>query len=434
MITRYLRFKHSPEAAMDLPSSLARDISPPRPLKRRKTSAATAPLETTTKTDYSKPMSSIEPTLAAVEAGKAKIDDHLAYFKDHLAKASRTTTPEIPRLSIDDFSALYQNNRNKNGHHFVIHQHNHPRAGVHYDLRLQFSETSSMSFAVPKGLPGDPNSRSIGRMAIETRVHNYWNHLIESASGKTGSLLVWDTGTYEVLPRKIAKRGGKSMPSPVTTDEEDANSDRGDDRNGVVSKAQELGTQKHENDKLISAFQTRYIRLRLHGTRLPKNYTIILRLPSNESIKRPTARRRKSRQKSKPGSNAHSNNTDSESEPEAQVEEQNQDEDLDTDSEEDAQTRASNAYPGSTNDIGSIHQRHWFLQLDRQNSGFFLDKVGDGKGQWVRGPHDGGFEPFLVRGRDFERSVVTGRLAKEVESDEGVEGFVGRGGWVGIEK
>jgi hypothetical protein len=46
---------------------------------------------------------------------------------------------------------------------------------------------------------------------------------------------------------------------------------------------------------------------------------------------------------------------------------------------------------------------------------------------------DGGFEPFIVRGREYERSVVTGRLAAEVEGDEGVEGYVGRAGWVGIE-
>ena len=41
----------------------------------------------------------------------------------------------------------------------------------------------------------------------------------------------------------------------------------------------------------------------------------------------------------------------------------------------------------------------------------------------------GGFEPFFVRGREFERSVVTGRTGGEVLGDEGVEGFVGRKGW-----
>ena len=176
----------------NIPPSLARDISPPRLLKRRKTSGGTTTstvleplygsvIESVANT-ASAAKSNIEPTLAAVEAGKAKIEDHLSYFRARLAKASRKTADDIPRLSINDFSNLYDGNQHKYGHHFVIHQHNHPKAGVHYDLRLQFSESSSASFAVPKGLPGNPNSRSIGRMAIETRVHNYWNHLIESAA------------------------------------------------------------------------------------------------------------------------------------------------------------------------------------------------------------------------------------------------------------
>ena len=32
-------------------------------------------------------------------------------------------------------------------------------------------------------------------------------------------------------------------------------------------------------------------------------------------------------------------------------------------------------------------------------------------------------------GAEVERGIVTGRLAREVESDEGVEGFVGRANW-----
>jgi len=98
--------------------------------------------------------------------------------------------------------------------------------------------------------------------------------------------------------------------------------------------------------------------------------------------------------------------------------------DPDTDTEEDAQIRTTNAYPGSTNDIGSIHQRHWFLQLDPQSSSFVLKNRGDGRGDWITGS-----EPFIVCDRDHERSVVTGRLAREVESDEG---FGGRRGWTSI--
>jgi hypothetical protein len=42
------------------------------------------------------------------------------------------------------------------------------------DLRLQFSETSAISFAIPYGVPGNPNSKRQVRMGIETRVHNLW--------------------------------------------------------------------------------------------------------------------------------------------------------------------------------------------------------------------------------------------------------------------
>lgn len=187
----------SRSTSMLMPPSLAREISPPRrPNKRRKTSDIT--LLDRVKT----PVMDIEPTLAAIEAGKAQIDDHLTYSKAHLTEAARKTSAEIPRLSVADFAGILSHHPHDHGCHFVIYQHNYPRAGVHYDPRLQFSRSGSLSFAVPKGHPGNPNSRSIGRMAIETRVHNYWNHLIESASHKTDSLLIWDTGTYEVLPRK----------------------------------------------------------------------------------------------------------------------------------------------------------------------------------------------------------------------------------------
>ena len=115
------------------------------------------------------------PKVAAVEAGEAQIKDHLAYFSAHFSSVLRAP-PETPSclLSVEDFSALYCRHQHARGHHFVIHQHDHPVAGPHYDLRLQFSESSSISFAIPYGMPGDPNSRRFLRNAIETRVHNIW--------------------------------------------------------------------------------------------------------------------------------------------------------------------------------------------------------------------------------------------------------------------
>lgn len=264
-------------------------------------------------------------------------------------------------------------------------------------------------------------------MAIETRVHNLWNHLIESASPKTGSLLIWDTGTYSVLPRK---KTANRPPSPQTTDDGNDSSDSEPDTAAI--RPSKRSDAKHENEKLIEAFQTRYVRLRLHGTRLPKNYTVTLRLPSaNDFAKRRPPARRKSRQESHQMQAQPPPSTDSEPDdihPTRQEREESGD--LDTDSEEDAQTRLNNAYPGSTNSIGSVHQRQWFMLLDRASSGF----VQEGQtGTWASREGEG-FEAFYVRGRDVERSVVTGRLGREVECDEGVEGFVGRGGWAGIER
>lgn len=445
--------------ALDLerptPSSLIRHISPPPPKRRKRSEISTTQKERSsdhlhvkegrsnldTKSDNilknakSKATdlnSHSQPPIAAVEAGLVQIQDHLSYFLSHFTRTIRQPeSSEGPLLRLSDFAALYNRHQHPQSHHFVIHQHNHPRAGVHYDLRLQFSDTSSISFAIPKGLPGNPNSRSRGRLGVETRVHCLWNHLIESASSKSGSLLIWDTGSYDVLPRKIAV-----VEEPQTTDE-DSDSSCGEGGIGLTKV-----DTRHENEKLIEAFQTRYIRLRLHGTRLPENYTITLRLPSNSDFGktgsksvRPAKRRHPSYRKRASNNirNSEQNGTDSEPDaptPEetAQVEEE---EDLDTDDEATMSTRVNNAYPGSHNTVGSIHQRHWFLMLDPRSSGFIRSGRG-AAAKWVR---DGekGFDVFHVKGREFERSVVTGRLAAEVESDEGVECFVGRKGWVGIE-
>lgn len=91
----------------------------------------------------------------------------------------------------------------------------------------------------------------------------------------------------------------------------------------------------------------------------------------------------------------------------------------------DSKTRLTNAYPGAINSVGSIHQRRWFITLDRANSGF----VREGKSATWKRNGSSGFEPFYVRGPDVERSVVTGRTGAEVLEDENVEGFIPRRGW-----
>lgn len=399
---------------MDAPTSLTRSISPPPVVPRKKlivngASAINAQDAGATNTKGASNISA----LAAIEAGKAKVDDHLDYFTRHLSTVVRPPSGAgVPHLSIADYETLYQRNCQNHGQHFVIHQHNHPIAGCHYDLRLQFSALSSVSFAIPYGLPGNPNSKRQGRMAIETRVHTLWNNLIESASHATGSLLIWDTGEYEVLPRKMSNTKGN---------ETDGSEMEQDGHLGADAR--------HENEKLFEAFQTRYIRLRLHGARLPKGYTMTLRLPSaNDFAKHARPMSKKRRRGNKPPVTAAADVTDDE---DAATDNVINDEIANASEEEDgdevAIIRANNAYTGAFNTIGSIHQRHWFITLDKKNSGFM--KEGS---EWVPASPDTGFEAFYVRGVDVETSIVTGRTSAEVMDDEGVEGFVARKRWMPV--
>ena len=191
----------------------------------------------------------------------------------------------------------------------------------------------------------------------------------------------------------------------------------------------------------LLTIRQRKIRLRLHGTRLPPNYTVTLRRDKSSEIKvqsprTPRRRRRHIHSKSQPTRQASTpppelSALDSDAEDTQELPDHSDDEN----DRIDATIRAENAYPGSVNTIGSIHQRRWFLTLDRFSSGF-KDEPGSGPAgkRWVRrlDPNHQempGFEPFYVRGPEVERSIVTGRLGREILEDEGVQGFLPRRGW-----
>jgi hypothetical protein len=237
-----------------------------------------------------------------------------------------------------------------------------------------------------------------------------------------------------VLPRRAA---------PAATDDELSDAQ-------TATAHNQPSNHGYENEKLIQAFQSRYIRLRLHGTRLPRGYTVTLRLPrQNDRTKQPRAPAFKCRRtdpakmalktRKAPSSTDSGSDADAISpimlspkrqhrrkrhhDDQAQLESNEQKTNDATtaaaaseEENEDATIRANNAYTGATNSIGSIHQRNWYMSLDRANSGFV--KRG---GRWVRGGGD-------------EDGNGTGRLSGEVLKDEGVEGFVGRGLWRGILK
>ncbi|KAI1131253.1 DNA polymerase ligase-domain-containing protein [Nemania abortiva] len=430
-----------------------------------------------------------QATTSAIEAGKASIENHLDYFRVLLAKSTLSPFPsDTPRLSIDGYHKLYEANAGSpQGAHFIIHQHDHPIAGTHYDLRLQINETSSASWAIMYGLPGDPNSFRLNRNATETRIHCLWNHLIETGSHATGSILIWDTGTYTVLPAQ----------SKHSQDDSQSSTNEDDDL-----------PQLTEQQKLHQAFAARKIRLQLHGTRLPSTYVLNLRLTREEdavgrarSTRVPKTRRRRGAPSSVSGRITRSSakgkkvaepatSSDSEPDPmpspsrasatgqgEGTINVGQDDTDIvyapveeakeggkgisATERElrelEDEEVRKTNAYPGATNSIGSVHQRRWYVSLDREASGF-VKRRKEGRTVWegtdlhsnaTAGSHqeaEGTKEneketttprlafPFYVRGVEHERSVVTGRLGSDVLKDEGVVGYIGRKGWQAILK
>jgi hypothetical protein len=415
------------------------------------------------------------PSLAAIEAGQQTIHNHLLHFTTHLSKCIRTppatlspflTThpPASPhsQLPISSFAALYMRSQCSHGHHFVIHQHDHPIAGTHYDLRLQFSATSSVSWAVMYGMPGNACSKRLNRNATETRVHCLWNHLIETASARTGSMLIWDTGEYEVLPYPRSSRSAKGGERVTSGSEMDDLGGMGVRDGGFGREERDAWETMTEPEKLIQSFQRHKIKLRFHGAKLPKSYTLNLRLSKKEihessstkakNSRRGPARRRKRRKMDDSLQKAaHETSSGSDADEEAVGEQTVVGEEMGenggepggehSDVDEDETIRATNAYPGASNSIGSIHQRTWYLSLDREASGFVKTRKhpvrwerrnkGKEKGNRDEEERDG-FEPFFVHGREVERSVVTGRTANEVLADEGVEGFVGRKGWRAI--
>jgi len=255
-------------------------------------------------------------------------------------------------------------------------------------------------------------------------------------------MLIWDLGTYTVLPFEQERE------EPVTDDEDggdgsgldsDLDSDAGGSGDGDTSAdgvggrgGVDSGGVKSEPRKLDAAFRSGKIRLRLNGSKLPPGYTLTLRLSRDKGpAARPAPTPRHSSRAlghskissaskaaaaaGNEGSDAHS--TEASHIPPAEAATI-------------SAIRSLNAYTGSSNTIASVHQRWWFLAMDKANCGFVRGRSAAGTVTWTAGDAETKRKyPFLVMGRDVEMSVVTGRKAAEVLEDEGVEGFVPRAGW-----
>jgi hypothetical protein len=258
--------------------------------------------------------------------------------------------------------------------------------------------------------------------------------------------MIWDTGTYTILPRQSKHAPAHDPSSPQHSPQSPSS-----------------GSGTNQQSLLHAAFQSRKVKLQLHGSKLPDPYIIYLRLTRSEDAagRTKSARTDRPRKRRRRGRAAAAAPETSSSDSETEEEQGDADADVvPTGGEqiaananvsaddrelrelENDETRRTNAYPGAENTIGSIHQRKWYLSLDRAACGF-VERRKDGRAVWERRdrelePSKGDAArlsyPFYVRGRDYEKSVVTGRLGQDILSDEGVVGFTPRMGWKPVVK
>lgn len=259
--------------------------------------------------------------------------------------------------------------------------------------------------------------------------------------------MIWDTGTYSILPRR-SKYAPALDPDSGSSDDEALSS----------------SSPTTQQSLLHAAFQTRKIKICLHGTKLPDPYVVYIRLTRTEDaagrakatrVKKPARRRRRTGKSAEAKlAETSSSETGEEANHDADTVPATHSQALQQDAAvsalekelrklEDDEVRSTNAYKGATNSIGSIHQRKWYLSLERDLSGFVPKKTESNRTMWQPKPSAAAERgeriesdsktrlsyPFHVRGRDFERSVITGRLGADILRDEGVDGHVPRMGW-----
>jgi DNA ligase D-like protein (predicted 3'-phosphoesterase) len=130
--------------------------------------------------------------------------DALLMYKN---KRNFTISPEPQGNSVTPYSAKASKGLRKATENtqpiFVIQKHN--ASHLHYDFRLEIDGVLK-SWAIPKGPSTDPHDK---RLAIKTEDHpmDYatFEGIIPEGQYGAGSVIVWDTGTFENIKKEDDK-------------------------------------------------------------------------------------------------------------------------------------------------------------------------------------------------------------------------------------
>jgi DNA ligase D-like protein (predicted polymerase)/DNA ligase D-like protein (predicted 3'-phosphoesterase) len=131
---------------------------------------------------------------------------------------------------------------------FVVQKH--AASHLHYDFRLEM-EGVLKSWAIPKGPSMDPADKRLA-MQVEDHPYNYkdFEGIIPEGNYGAGTVMVWDTGTYEPLEETKGPKGAKEFK--------------------IVA-----GTKAAQNKILLRELQNGSLKFRLNGKKLKGEFALV---------------------------------------------------------------------------------------------------------------------------------------------------------------